>query len=333
MGKRKTNTSTEDEIPEKVACSDVERLQEDEDEDLPNPFTPVKMQPSDFKEGDLVFAKFEKYPFWPAVFYKYMKRRKRKSPYALVHFFESATEDNTNKKVYKISLSKLKSYTCEERDELIKVGESESDFNYGMEKCDDYLTKRALGKISDFFYAVDEEEDDEDEDEERENEEQKSENDLDEDKNNKSENVSQEIKSTQMSPIKAIMSYDSNRRSRRNASSCNKQLLEWVKQSSKPFLFAVTRGEQTSNRHSTFIKGTQKEKDRLKWSSGFGPLDEDQSDDLLRMLVTWYQKEFPESSFNPITYVSEVWLPEAIIRGIANTQQISLSEAELKYLK
>lgn len=51
----------------------------------------------------------------------------------------------------------------------------------------------ALGKISDFFYAVDEEEDDEDEDEERENEEQKSENDLDEDKNNKSENVLQGI--------------------------------------------------------------------------------------------------------------------------------------------
>jgi len=97
------------------------------------------------------------------------------------------------------------------------------------------------------------------------------------------------------------------------------------------FLKQILTGTKPSERHATFTSGRVSEKNNLKRRAGFGPIaDEDLRDDVMAMLVEFYE-ELKGST--DISYISDVWLPEAIIFGIQQIDHVDRTKAEEIFLK
>ena len=294
------------------------------DDDLPTPFTPVKDN-DDFKKGDLLFAQYPKYPYWPGVFYRYIKKRKCTSKQkAYVYFFDELSKllynNNSTKKIIPVSVKKLKRFTCKERDEIITVGSDHKIFLNGMEQADEYMRKRALGKMTSFFEFVVEEHDSTNRDG----------GDMREHENKvqilhdiPQEDIMEKVKIYR----KSLFEVD------KGNTTVTKNVILWIKENSRSLLRDIMTGKKSSERHEIFINGKQKDKDKLRWRSGFGELNETSANEIFDLLISWFTEDFQGSKYNAITYVSDVWLPEAYIHALSQTKNILLQDAEREYLK
>ncbi|EDO27575.1 predicted protein, partial [Nematostella vectensis] len=92
-------------------------------------------------------------------------------------------------------------------------------------------------------------------------------------------------------------------------------ILPYIRQS-KPILRQIFEGKKYSERHDIFRNGSQKERDKLKRRSGFGPVtNEDVQHDIMEMLREFYQ-ELDDNRFAETSYVSDVMLPEPIKKTV-----------------
>ncbi|NXK52674.1 MUM1 protein, partial [Chauna torquata] len=91
--------------------------EDDDDEELPSVLS--HQEPQSIEEGILVWCKWQRYPYWPAV----VKNVKRKHKKANVLFIEGNANDK--KKGFSVSLKNLKHFDCEEKQELIDQAKEE----------------------------------------------------------------------------------------------------------------------------------------------------------------------------------------------------------------
>merc|ERR1712241_1209902 len=112
-----------------------------------------------------------------------------------------------------------------------------------------------------------------------------------------------------------------------------KDLVLWIKTHSRVLLTDITNGKIESRRHHTFHKGKQTARDKLRWDSGFGDLDEETGQEIFNLLVTWFRDDFHRSQYSAIQYVSDVWLPEAYIHVLMHINKLGYDAAEEIYLR
>lgn len=303
-------------------CEDFIGDEEDgEDDDLPVAF-PLAKDEEKFKKGDLCFAQYPKYPFWPALFYSHMQKKKNGKQRAYVYFFDELSKiiefnGKSKKKVIPVYVNNIKRFTCKERNELVEKGMVYKDYSNGIEQAEEYMRKRALGKIDDFFEYVFQEVPVSDGEE----------GDSREDVENPCKEISdKKILVNDKKKCMSLFEYSTSN------TKMAVEIITWIKTFSRTILNDITNGSIESRRHQIFHTGTQKDKDKLRWYSGFGELNENSANEILNLLVSWFTKDFPGSDFKAVSYVSDVWLPEAYIHALSNIKNILPQVAEIEYL-
>ncbi|XP_047139851.1 PWWP domain-containing DNA repair factor 3B isoform X2 [Hydra vulgaris] len=278
----------------------------DSDDDLPS-FQSVQLK-DQYSKGQVVFAKIKKYPYWPAVFYKMASKS-----HGYIHFLEKATENT--KQTIKVPLKNIKHFNCPEKEEIISIGRKNDDFNFGMNQAEDYLCKRALGKIPSFFdNSI-----------------------ADKCIEGETQTLYQKSHHLKMTTDNDTLSEITNKK-RLTTNEVNDQITKGVAVNprlmesimlSRVTLQNIATGKEFSYRHAVYTKGNRKEKSGLKWLGGYGPLNDQESDTVVETLLSWYKED--HLPYNPISYVLDVWLPESIIRGIASINNLNYEEAEELY--
>ncbi|XP_065604729.1 PWWP domain-containing DNA repair factor 3A [Cyrtonyx montezumae] len=109
--------SSERTLPEKLSQLSDLVDDDDDDEELPRILSP--QEPESIGEGILVWCKWQRYPYWPAV----VKNVKRKHRKANVFFIEGNPSDK--RKSFSVSLRSLKHFDCEEKQDLIDQAKKE----------------------------------------------------------------------------------------------------------------------------------------------------------------------------------------------------------------
>ncbi|XP_006101854.1 PWWP domain-containing protein MUM1 [Myotis lucifugus] len=121
-------------------------LEEDEEEEEP-PRILLYHEPSSFEVGMLVWLKYQKYPFWPAVV-KNVKRREKK---ASVLFIEGHMDPKG--RGITVPLKRLKHFDCKEKQALLN--EAKEDFDQAIGWCvsliTDYRVRLGCGSFSGSF--------------------------------------------------------------------------------------------------------------------------------------------------------------------------------------
>lgn len=106
-------------------------------------------------------------------------------------------------------------------------------------------------------------------------------------------------------------------------------ILSYIRQA-KPILKDILNGTKHSDRHETYTRGRVSEKNLLKKQSGFGPVaDETLREGIMDLLMDFY-REFCGTV--DLTYISDVWLPEAIIQSISKMDNVDTELAEEKLM-
>ncbi|XP_005002669.1 PWWP domain-containing DNA repair factor 3B [Cavia porcellus] len=125
---------------------------DEEDEELPRFI--FQYEPRSFEAGMIVWFKYKKYPFWPAV----VKSIRRKEKKASVLFVEANM--NPEKKGIRVPLRSLKKFDCKEKQEL--VDKAREEYNESIDWCIslicDYRVRIGCGSFSGSFleyYAAD----------------------------------------------------------------------------------------------------------------------------------------------------------------------------------
>ncbi|XP_037360841.1 PWWP domain-containing DNA repair factor 3A [Talpa occidentalis] len=128
-------------------------LEEDEDDEEPKPILFYR-EPRSFEVGMLVWLKYQKYPFWPAVV-KSIRRRDKK---ASVLFIEGNM--NPKGRGITVNLRRLKHFDCKEKQALLN--EAKEAFDQAIGWCisliTDYRVRLGCGSFSGSFleyYAAD----------------------------------------------------------------------------------------------------------------------------------------------------------------------------------
>ncbi|XP_057565734.1 PWWP domain-containing DNA repair factor 3A [Hippopotamus amphibius kiboko] len=131
----------------------LEEDEEDEEDEEP-PRVLLYHEPRSFEVGMLVWLKYQKYPFWPAVV-KSVKRREKK---ASVLFIEGNMDPRG--KGFTVSLRRLKHFDCKEKQTLLDV--AKEDFDQAIGWCvsliTDYRVRLGCGSFAGSFleyYAAD----------------------------------------------------------------------------------------------------------------------------------------------------------------------------------
>lgn len=88
-----------------------------------------------------------------------------------------------------------------------------------------------------------------------------------------------------------------------------------VSEECKQYLIKIFNKEVPSDLHNTFMDGSLKKRESIKYQ-GFGPIDAEHQIDLLVQTFSDWLKGLPLPSFEIIGYVFDVWVPEAIVFGL-----------------
>ncbi|XP_072457493.1 PWWP domain-containing DNA repair factor 3A isoform X2 [Notamacropus eugenii] len=99
--------------------------EEEEDEELPSILS--HPEPCSIEAGMLVWCKYQKYPYWPAV----VKSVKRKDKKASVLYIEENM--NPEKRGFIVCLRRLKHFDCEEKQEL--MDKAKEDYSQAVDWC------------------------------------------------------------------------------------------------------------------------------------------------------------------------------------------------------
>ncbi|KAL7879351.1 hypothetical protein SRHO_G00016050 [Serrasalmus rhombeus] len=312
-------------------------LQEDEEEEdeeeLPSFLEQTNNQPSSIREGQCVWYKLRKYPFWPAI----VKSVNHKNKKASIVFIDNFLFDKKRlKKGFNVSLRTLKPFDCKECDQLVDIAKEGygASFTWCLELISDYRIRIGCGSFAGSFFEyfaddiscpvrmrypegsselafpsqqlLSEEQDDEEEQAEEPDEEQNRQPD--------------EGHSKKLLPDRALAA--------RNRA--NEKLVEFIvkKRGAENRLKAVISGQEPSK----WLQALQ------SYSRSVGGLyleDDRQVDKVYSYLDKLCEAAVKTSTrvenTDRIRFILDVLLPEAIIYAIAGVDRLSLDKAEEKY--
>ncbi|XP_070542460.1 PWWP domain-containing DNA repair factor 3A-like [Ptychodera flava] len=301
---------------------------DDDDDDLPDVFnTPTSQKGCVFKPEEIVWARIRKAPAWPAIVKSIHKKKHKASVYFIGY-------PQTRKRGFGVNIRNLKPYNCSERDHFIDSVDTEK-FKGCVQQVDDYLRKRGLGTVNvsspleffqeedsqsfqvddDAFFDLPEESEDDNEPE------------MKEESVNTRDGPKKDNVKTPIAKRKKVYA-------EKRGTACQRKMQKFLdfimkNDKAKDQLIAIANGTQYSERHHIYMNGPNSKKMQLKFT-GFGPIvDENQQEDLYHYLLELYGKHILEKTggFSGISYVTEVWIPEAILIAIENVRKVSRKEA------
>lgn len=294
----------------------------EEDEELP-PLV-FNYVPRSFETGMIVWFKYQKYPFWPAV----VKSIRRKDKKASVLFVESHM--SPEKRGIRVPFRRLKKFDCKEKQEL--VDKAREDYRESIDWCIslicDYRVRLGCGSFAGSFfeyYAAD---------------------------------ISFPIRKTiRQSTFRDLFPKLRDVGSREqtavtsmtNKTSLQKLLPDRMKsardRANKNLVNFIVNEKGTEKHLLDILKGTK----RSRWLNSFfnakkfAPCietyfeDEDQLDEVVKYLQEIYtqvdEKMLALIRDDKVKFILEVLLPEAIICSISGVDGLDYKEAEAKYLK
>ncbi|KAJ8011515.1 hypothetical protein DPEC_G00059020 [Dallia pectoralis] len=308
---------------------EVEEEEEQEDEeDLPSFLNYTKPLP--ITEGICVWCKFRNYPFWPAL----VKRVNRKLKKASIVFIDNLLLDKKKiRKGFSVALKTLKPFDCEEADELVCKAKEKYDaaINWCLELIADYRIRMGCGFTGSFIeYFYD---------------------DIScpvrkrypqgpSDLAFPSNLMLEEQHVTLNTEEEEEEEEESHRQERKLLPDRSKAARNRANEKLVAF---IVRQRQVETRLLGVISGRQ----QSKWLRGLLAAsrsvvdtyleDEEQLDQVIKYLKEVYHtasKTAPcLADVDPIRFVLDVLLPEAVIHAIAGVDKLSLKAAEDKYLK
>ncbi|XP_012642672.1 PWWP domain-containing DNA repair factor 3B [Microcebus murinus] len=294
----------------------------DEDEELPRFI--LHYEPRSFDTGMIVWFKYQKYPFWPAV----VKSIRRKEKKASILFVEANM--NPQKKGIRVTFRRLKKFDCKEKQTL--VDKAREEYSESIDWCIslicDYRVRLGCGSFSGSFleyYAAD-----------------------------ISYPIRKVIKQdTFRNRFPRLQNEDIGESmvvtSQAKKMSFQKILPDRMKaardRANKNLVDFIVNAKGTENHLMAILKGTK----GSRWlksflnANRFMPCietyfeDEDQLDEVVKYLQEVY-KQIDERMLtlikdDKIKFILEVLLPEAIICSISAVDGLDYEAAEAKYLK
>ncbi|KAM9180499.1 PWWP domain-containing DNA repair factor 3B [Dugong dugon] len=296
--------------------------EDEEDEELPRLL--FHYEPRTFETGMIVWFKYQKYPFWPAV----VKSIRRKEKKASVLFVEVSM--NPEKRGVRVPFRKLKKFDCKEKQAL--VDKAREDYRESIDWClsliCDYRVRIGCGSFvgsffeyysADISYPV------------RKAMKQDTLRDIFPKLRNK-DTVEAMVVTSQTKKMSFQKILPDRMKAARDRA--NKNLVDFIvhAKGTDNHLLAILKGKKGSRWLKSFLN-----------SNRFMPCietyfeDEDQLDDVVNYLQEIY-KQIDEKMLtlikdDKIKFILEVLLPEAIICSISAVDGLDYKEAEAKYLK
>ncbi|KAM4818579.1 PWWP domain-containing DNA repair factor 3B isoform 1-T2 [Thomomys bottae] len=294
----------------------------DEEEELPRLVLDYK--PCAFETGIIVWFKYQKYPFWPAVV-KSIRRKERK---ASVIFVEA--DMSSEKKGIRVPFRRLKKYDCKEKQALVDKAREEyrESIDWCISLICDYRVRIGCGSFvgsfleyfaADISYPVRKE--------------------IKRDtfrnlfpklyNDDSGEQMSVTSPTKRLAYQKILPDRMKSARDR-----ANKNLVDFIvnAKGTEDHLLAILKGKKKSRWLNSFLHAKR-----------FMPCietyfeDEDQLDEVVKYLQEIYkqidQKMRTRIKDDKIKFVLEVLLPEAIICSISAVDGLDYEAAEAKYLK
>ncbi|NWZ27513.1 MUM1 protein, partial [Asarcornis scutulata] len=293
---------------------------EEEDEELPSILS--HQEPQLIEEGILVWCKWQRYPYWPAVVRK-VKRKHRK---ANVLFIEGNVNDK--KKGFSVSLRSLKHFDCEEKQDLIEQAKEEhrQEIEWCIQLISDYRIRVGCHSFTGSFleYFAD---------------------DISYPvrkqcyqglvqmtfPNIAEENLEESLLETSpQKPSKKLLP-DRTRAARDKA---NKKIVEFIVKTkgAEEHLLAILKSRKQSRWMKEFLNSSQYVTCIETYLE-----DEEQLDLVVNYLKEVYHEIDTENlcqiNGDRIKFISDVLLPEAIIYAISAVDDIDYKKAEEKYIK
>ncbi|XP_036096121.1 PWWP domain-containing DNA repair factor 3A isoform X2 [Molossus molossus] len=299
-------------------------LEEEEEEDEEPPRILLYHEPHSFEVGMLVWHKYQKYPFWPAV----VKSVKRKEKKASVLFIEGHMDPKG--RGITVPLKRLKHFDCKEKQALLN--EAKEDFDQAIGWCvsliTDYRVRLGCGSFSGSFleyYAA-----------------------------NISypvrKSIQQDLLGTQFpqlcheDPEMPVSGSPWGRRqpsrkvlpdrSRAARDRANQKLVEYIVKArgAESHLRAILKNRKPSKWLKTFLNSGQYVTCVETYLE-----DEEQLDLVVKYLQGVYQETgsrmLTQINCDRIRFILDVLLPEAIICAISAVDQVDYKTAEEKYIK
>ncbi|XP_017658643.1 PWWP domain-containing DNA repair factor 3B [Nannospalax galili] len=305
-----------------VTAAALENDENEDDEELPRFILCYETRA--FEEGMIVWFKYQKYPFWPAVI-KSIRRKERK---ASVLFVEANM--NPQKKGVRVSFRQLKKYDCKEKQALVEKAREEyrDSIDWCISLICDYRVRLGCGSFSGTFfeyYAAD-----------------------------ISYPVRKIIKQDTFRNIFPKL-YDEDTMEPMTVASHTKRMTfqKILPDRMKPardranrnLVNFIVNAKGTEDHLLGILKGTKKSKWLKSFlnAKSFTPCietyfeDEDQLDEVVKYLQEIYKQIDPKMLIqiknDKIKFIMEVLLPEAIICSISFVDGLDYETAEAKYLK
>ncbi|CAK7312701.1 PWWP domain-containing DNA repair factor 3B [Vulpes lagopus] len=320
-----------EELEEELQASDksaqvnsLSSILDDNEEDEELPRFVFNYEPRSFETGMIVWFKYQKYPFWPAVV-KSIRRKERK---ASVLFVEASM--NPEKRGIRVPFRRLKKFDCKEKQALVE--KAREDYSESIDWCIslicDYRVRLGCGSFSGSFleyYAAD----------------------ISYPirkviKQNTFRNLFPKLQSENPAEQMVVtsqtkkMSFQKILPDRMKAARdrANKNLVDFIvnAKGTENHLLAILKGTKASRWLKSFLNANR-----------FTPCietyfeDEDQLDEVVKYLQEIY-KQIDEKMLtlirdDKIKFILEVLLPEAIICSISAVDGLDYKAAEAKYLK
>ncbi|XP_028294058.1 PWWP domain-containing DNA repair factor 3A-like [Gouania willdenowi] len=318
-----------------------EEEEESEEEEELRSFLQVDKKPPSITQGAFVWYKLRSFPYWPAL----VKSVNQKQKKAIVLFIDNSICEK--KKGFAVPLKSLKSFDCEEADELINQGKEQfaAAISWCLEMVNDYRIRIACGSFSGSFieyFAHDisrpvrrtypqkgteglamaseaillENMDDDDEEEEEEEEGSCTE-----------QEVTDSSSSIRLLPDRTHAALNR----------ANEKLVHFIinQRMVEERLLAVIHGQQKSR----WLRYYHSSNNRRRVINPYLE-DSKQLDSVYSYLCELHAKAVPAVSrltkvlpLDRVKFVLDVLLPEAIIHAIAGVENVSVEKAEEKYLK
>ncbi|KAL4663524.1 hypothetical protein H8957_013586 [Semnopithecus entellus] len=298
-------------------------LEEDEEDEEP-PRVLLYHEPRSFEVGMLVWLKYRKYPFWPAVVKSVRQRDKKAS----VLYIEG--DMNPKRKGFTVSLKSLKHFDCKEKQTLLN--QAREDFDQAIGWCvsliTDYRVRLGCGSFAGSFleyYAADI-------------------------SSPVRKSIQQDVQGTrfpqlskgsseepvvgrplgQRQPCRKVLP-DRSRAARDRA---NQKLVEYIVKAkgAESHLRAILKSRKPSRWLQTFLSSSQYVTCVETYLE-----DEGQLDLVVKYLQGVYQevgaKVLRRTNGDRIRFILDVLLPEAIICAISAVDEVDYKTAEEKYIK
>lgn len=286
---------------------------EESDEELPVGLTPIKIEKT-FQEKDIVWVKWKPWPYLPAMVKKVYKKKKR----VTCLIFRQPDKQEKPLSLSTVGNRVWSYFDSDKKEEILKASEHlEPNMKTLFKECianvDDFLTKKALGQIEDdlsFFnqddFSGEEMMDSEGDEILTEDSSQQIETDTAETEDNNSVIITSITGPHGLSKKGEIR--------KEKVREKTQKLTDFLQSAAcKEYLQGLFLEKTKSERHTTFVNGTVKEKYGLK-HQGYGPIDDESQ--IMTLLMTYYEwlQEVNKSPYlNVNDYIMDVWVPEAIV--------------------